>query len=115
MRFSILSRYVFRQFIPPFLAGFSGICTLILVTQVFERMAKFIEGKATLGAVLGYLATMMPLQGLEALPVAVLMAILFVLGSLQRSNELVAMMSGGIPPERCLGIFFPLTRLAQTI
>jgi lipopolysaccharide export system permease protein len=49
---------------------------------------------------------MMPLQCLEALPIAVLMAVLFVLGSLQRSNEIVAMSSGGIPPERCFKIFF---------
>jgi len=106
MRITILSRYLFRQFVSPFFASYAGICTMILVTHIFERMSAFIEGKATLGAVAGYLATMMPLQCLEALPVAVLMAILFVLGALQRSNEIVAMTTGGIPPERCFGVYF---------
>lgn len=108
MKMKLLSRYLFTQFVPPFLASYAGICTMILVTHIFERMDKFIEGKATLGVVVGYLSTMMPLQCLEALPVAVLMAILFVLGSLQRSNELVAMMTGGIPPEKCFGVFFSI-------
>lgn len=103
---TILNRHLSRQFLSPFLAGYVGICTMILMTHIFERMDKFIEGKATLVTVVGYLSTMMPLQCLEALPVAVLMALLFVLGSLQRSNELVAMATGGIPPEKCLGVFF---------
>jgi len=106
MKMSLLSRYLFDQFVSPFLASYGGICTIILVTHIFERMSAFIQGRATLGAVLGYLATMMPLQCLEALPIAVLMAILFVLGSLQRSNEIVAMTTGGIPPEKCFGVFF---------
>jgi lipopolysaccharide export system permease protein len=106
MRMTLLSRYLFKQFIPPFFASYAGICTMILVTHIFERMNAFIEGKAALGAVAGYLSTMMPLQCLEALPIAVLMAILFVLGALQRSNEIVAMTTGGIPPEKCFGVFF---------
>ena len=106
MKITLLSGYLFRQFVSPFLASYAGICTIILVTHIFERMSAFIQGRATLGAVAGYLATMMPLQCLEALPVAVLMAILFVLGSLQRSNEIVAMTTGGIPPERCFKVFF---------
>ena len=106
LRTTILSRYLFRQFIPPFLASYGGVCTIILVTHIFERMGAFIEGRATFGTVVGYLATMMPLQCLEALPIGVLMAILFVLGSLQRSNEIVAMTTGGIAPEKCFGVFF---------
>ncbi len=53
--------------------------------------------------VVGYIVTSLPFQGLQMLPVACLLATLFVVGDLARNREYIAGLAGGVPPERFLG------------
>jgi lipopolysaccharide export system permease protein len=100
---SILSRYILKKFIRPFAASFGALCVLIMVSQMFERLDRLLGEGVGLWHVVGYLATSLPLQALQVLPVACMLGTLFVVGNLARTREYIAGLAGGIPPERFLG------------
>ncbi len=99
---SILSRYVLKQFVKPFLASFLALCLIIFVSQIFDRLDRFLADGVSLMQVLGFLITSMPFQALQILPVASLLGTLFVVGNLVRSREYVAGLAGGLAPEKFL-------------
>ncbi|MFN0118621.1 MAG: LptF/LptG family permease [Elusimicrobiota bacterium] len=104
---NILNRYILSKFIRPFIASFSALCVLIFVSQIFDRLDRFIADHVSLKHVLGYLLTSLPFQALQILPVACLLATLFVVGNLSRTKEYIAGLAGGIAPEKFLsGILF---------
>lgn len=100
---SILNRYVLKQFIKPFVASFFALCLLIFVSQIFDRLDRFMAEGVSFKHVIGFLLTSMPFQALQILPVACLLATLFVVGNLSRTREYIASLAGGLPPERFLG------------
>jgi lipopolysaccharide export system permease protein len=114
---SILSRYVLKKFIRPFVASFLALCLLIFVSQIFDRLDRFLADGVSLTHVLGFLITSMPFQALQILPVASLLGTLFVVGNLVRSREYVAGLAGGLAPETFLkgllaaGLFISLAAL----
>jgi lipopolysaccharide export system permease protein len=114
---SILSRYILKKFIRPFTASFLALCLLIFVSQIFDRLDRFLADGVSMLHVLGYLITSMPFQALQILPVASLLGTLFVVGNLVRTREYVAGLAGGLAPERFLkglliaGVFISLAAL----
>lgn len=103
---SILNRYILKKFIRPFLASFAALCLLLFVSQLFDRLDRFLANGVSLMHVVGYLITSLPFQALQVLPVACLLATLFVVGNLARSREYIAGLAGGLPPERFLSGLF---------
>lgn len=103
---SILSRYILRKFIRPFLASFAALCLLLFVSQIFDRLDRFLAEGVSIGHVLGFLLTSLPYQALQILPVACLLATLFVVGNLSRTREYIAGLAGGLPPEKFLSGLF---------
>jgi lipopolysaccharide export system permease protein len=114
---SILGRYILKQFIKPFLASFAALCLIIFVSQIFDRLDRFLADGVSLMHVIGFLVTSMPFQALQILPVASLLGTLFVVGNLVRSREYVAGLAGGLAPESFLkgllvaGLFISLAAL----
>ncbi len=100
---NILNRYILRQFMKPFIASFLALCILLFVSQLFDRLDRFLAHGVSWTFVIGYLATWMPFQALQILPVACLLATLFVVGTLARTKEYIAGLAGGIAPEKFLG------------
>lgn len=100
---SLLARYILRKFLKPFLASLAALCIVIFVSQLFERLDRFLVNGVHLGHVVGYLVTSMPYQMVQILPVACLLGTLFVIGDLARNREYIAGLAGGLPPERFLG------------
>ncbi len=104
---SILNLYIIKRFVRPFLASFAALCCLIFVSQIFDRLDRFLAEGVSLGHVIGFLITSLPFQALQILPVACLLATLFVVGSLARSREYIAGLAGGLAPEKFLsGLFW---------
>ncbi|MCG3203814.1 MAG: hypothetical protein KCHDKBKB_00486 [Elusimicrobia bacterium] len=103
---SILNKYVLRKFIRPFLASFAALCCLIFVSQIFDRLDRFLAEGVIFHHVLGFLISSMPYQAFQILPVACLLGTLFVVGNLSRSREYIAGLAGGLPPEKFLGGLF---------
>ena len=104
---SILNRYILKQFVKPFLASFAALCCLIFVSQIFDRLDRFLADGVSLAHVIGFLLTSLPFQALQILPVACLLGTLFVVGNLSRTREYIAGLAGGLPPEKFLaGLFW---------
>lgn len=106
LKMNTLNRYILGKFLGPFFASFGALCVLLLVSQIFERLDKFLADGVGWKHVVGYLAAAMPLQAVQILPVACLLATLFVVGSLARTKEYIAGLAGGLAPEKFLGGIF---------
>ena len=93
---TILFRYLLREYVKIFTMCFSGLMTIYLVIDFFEKVRKFLRYDASGLDVLAYFALKMPGISYQITPLAVLMATLLTIGVLSRSHEITAMRSCGI-------------------
>ena len=93
---TILFRYILREYAKIFLMCFSGLMTIYLVIDFFEKVRRFLKFDANMIDVLAYFALKTPAISFQITPLAILMATLLTLGLLSRSNEITAMRSCGI-------------------
>lgn len=93
---TILFRYLLREYVKIFTMCFSGLMTIYLVVDFFEKVRKFLRYDASALDVLTYFALRMPGISYQITPLAVLMATLLTIGVLSRSHEITAMRSCGI-------------------
>ncbi|MEK7305172.1 MAG: LPS export ABC transporter permease LptG [Nitrospirota bacterium] len=93
---TILFRYILREYAKIFLMCFSGLMTIYLVIDFFEKVRRFLKFDANMVDVLTYFALKTPAISFQITPLAILMATLLTLGLLARNNEITAMRSCGI-------------------
>lgn len=93
---TILFRYILREYAKIFLMCFSGLMTIYLVIDFFEKVRRFLKFDANMIDVLAYFALKTPAISFQITPLAILMATLLTLGLLARNNEITAMRSCGI-------------------
>ena len=100
MRWSLLDRYVLRNWLRLFLLtilGFPIVATLIDLT---DNLKKLLDRGIPIGGIaLGY-AYLLPEKMFEIIPAAVLVATVFTVGTLGRHSELTAAKAGGISFHR---------------
>lgn len=96
-----ITRYFLTEFLRPLFLSFGALAVLVMVSELLERMDKFIAGKAGAALVAQYLVATLPIRTVELFPIAALLAALFSLGNLSRRQEITAAMSGGIHPWKC--------------
>jgi len=101
----LLDRYVLRNFLEPFFLCFFGFLAIWLVIDLSDNGPDFIEAKASLKAVFGFYITQLPQIVLISLPVGLLLALLFSLSKMSRSNEIISMLTAGCSVTR---VIFPL-------
>jgi lipopolysaccharide export system permease protein len=92
----IIDRYIIRKFI--FLLCLSMVTFLIVfhVVDVIEKIDKFLKSEMTLNEVLRYYYYQFPYYVNIAIPMSLLLAAVFTIGILGRSNELGAIKASGI-------------------
>lgn len=93
---TILFRYILREYAKIFGMCFSGLVTIYLVIDFFEKVRRFLRYESGLLPILTYFALKIPSISFQVAPFAVLVATLLTLGLLARSNEITAMRSCGI-------------------
>ena len=93
---TILFRYMLREYVKIFGMCFSGLMTIYLVIDFFEKVRRFLRYDAHALDVLAYFVLKMPAISYQIAPLAVLMATLLTIGLLSRSHEITAMRSCGI-------------------
>lgn len=91
----ILDRYVLRNFLEPFLICFGGFIALLLIVDLFDNGPDFIEYHVRLKMVLQFYLTQLPAMALIAMPVGLLLALLFSLSKMSRHNEIISMLTAG--------------------
>lgn len=93
---TILFRYLLREYLKIFAMCFSGLMTVYLVIDFFEKVRRFLRYDAHALDVLAYFVLKMPAISYQIAPLAVLMATLLTIGLLSRSHEITAMRACGI-------------------
>ena len=93
---TILFRYILREYAKIFGMCFSGLVTIYLVIDFFEKVRRFLRYDSGIVPILIYFALKIPTISLQVAPFAILVATLLTLGLLARSNEITAIRSCGI-------------------
>lgn len=96
--FSIIDKYVAKLFVLFFMAGLLTFTTLFLVVDFLSFAAQFTD--AGLDILMKYYGYRMPSVIYQMIPVASLLATVFCLSALNKSNELVALFSAGMSLAR---------------
>ena len=99
----LLDRYVnprhFLQAYPYCIAGFISIW---LIFDVSDNISTFLDARISRMLILKYYLTQVPQILVILLPVALLLALLFCLGRMSRSNEVVSMLTAGVSLPRII-------------
>jgi lipopolysaccharide export system permease protein len=109
---TILDRYLVKKFIFNLLFGIFAFVIVFLVIDLVENIDKFIDLKVKFITILIYYLYYIPYIISLTLPMSMLLACLFALGSMSQHNEIIAQKSAGISLYR---ITLPLLVLALLI
>jgi lipopolysaccharide export system permease protein len=92
----ILFHYILREYAKIFTMCFSGLMTIYLVIDFFEKVRRFLRYDANWLDILTYFLLKAPAISFQIAPLAILMATLLTFGLLSRGHEITAMRSCGI-------------------
>lgn len=92
----IIYRYIIREFFKPLFFSSTVFGGLVLISEFFRELGFYLENKTSFIVVFQYLLLNLPWWIIQVLPVAVLLAVLFSLGQLNRNNEITAVKAAGI-------------------
>ncbi|MBO8126128.1 MAG: LptF/LptG family permease [Firmicutes bacterium] len=98
----ILDRYFFSEVIGPFVLALTVIIILMISGVLFELSDLLISKRVPLSVILRLFSYQLPWATVEALPIAVLAAVLIVTGRLAAENELTIIRSVGVSLKRYL-------------
>lgn len=105
---TILDRYVLKKFLVPFLYCFFGFIAIWFVFDLSDNGPDFIEGKASFAFILEFYLSQIPEIVVISLPVGQLLALLYSLTQMSRSNEIISMLGAGRSVVRVLMPLFIL-------
>ena len=91
----LLDRYVLRNFLEPFFICFAGFIAIWLIFDLSDNGPDFIEAKASFKVVAFFYLMQLPQTILISLPVGLLLALLYSLSRMSRSNEIISMLTAG--------------------
>lgn len=92
----ILDRYLLREFLLAFVAVMAFCALLLLVASIFDRFSDILEYGASAKTVAIYFLSSLPGKLMQVVPIAAMLAVLFSIGSLARTNEILAMLTSGV-------------------
>ncbi len=104
-RAPILDRYLLRQFLGPFLLCSVGILAVWVIYDLQDNGSDFFEARASFGTLLHLYIVQLPQMVVMILPATLLLGLLYSLGKMSKSNEIVSMLSSG---RSLLSILSPL-------
>ncbi len=97
-----LDRYVVRYFLQAYLYCIAGFISIWFIFDVSDNISTFLDQRISRLLILQYYLTQVPQILVILLPVALLLALLFSLGRMSRSNEIVSMLTAGVSLPRVL-------------
>ena len=112
-----LDRYVTAFFLQAYAYCIAGFLSIWFIFDVSDNISTFLEQRFSRTLILKYYLSQFPEILVVLLPVALLLALLFCLGRMSRSNEIVSMLTAGVSLPRILAplLFIALlTTLAST-
>lgn len=100
MTVRILDRYLFREFLVSFVAVLAFCSLLLTIAIVFDKFQDIVDNETPVDKALLYLLYVLPFRIVQTVPLATMLAVLFSVGGMARNNEVVAMITSGIPTLR---------------
>src|SRR6476660_6967403 len=97
-----LDRYVTALFLQAYFYCIAGFVSIWLIFDVSDNISTFLDQRISRMLILKYYFTQIPEILVILLPVALLLALLFSLGRMSRSNEIVSMLTAGVNLPRIL-------------
>ena len=102
MRIAVLTKYLVRAHMGPFLFSLSTITGLIFLNAVAQRIDSLVGKGLSWTVVAEFLLLSLPHTVALSLPMAVLVAVLYAFSELTEHNEIMALSAGGVRPTRVL-------------
>ncbi len=96
----ILDKYLLRELLLPLMYCFDAFALLWIVLDLFGDVDDFMDNRTPFLQVVKYYALTFPAIAVQIIPVAMLLALLFCLSNLGKTNELIAMRASGINVAR---------------
>ena len=98
----ILDRYVLQKFLLPFAYCFAGFIAIWFIFDLSDNLPDFLQGKVGFDVLLEYYQSQIPQIVVISLPIGALLALLYSLTAMSRSNEIISMLGAGVSVTRVL-------------
>lgn len=98
----LLDRYVLRTFLVAYFYCSAAFISIWLIFDISDNLQSFLEARISPGMTLRYYVTQAPQILVVLLPISLLLALLFSLGRMSRTNEIVSMLTAGVGVPRLL-------------
>ena len=95
----LLDRYIIRNFFQPYVYCILGFLSIWLIFDISDNSSTIFDERAPF-LLLKFYWTQIPQVLVILLPVSLLLALLFSLGRMSRSNEIVSMLTAGVSVPR---------------
>ena len=108
---TLLDRYVLKKFFIPFLYCLIGFIGIWFVFDLSDNLQDFMLGNASFQSLWEYYASQIPEIIVMSVPIGTLLAILYSLSAMSRSNEIISMLVAGrsivriLLPLMVVGVF----------
>jgi len=117
-RSSIMDRYLIRNVAQPLAFCFAAFLAIWLIIDLSDHGPSFIDAGVPFHKVLWFYLIQVPMIVVQVLPVTVLLSLLYALGRMSRSNEIISMLGAGksvgqvLRPAFISGIYLSLVCFA---
>jgi lipopolysaccharide export system permease protein len=95
-----LDRYVLRSFLQAYFYCIAGFISIWFIFDISDNISTFLDERVSRTLIAQYYLAQVPQILVILLPVALLLALLFSLGRISRSNEIVSMLTAGVSLPR---------------
>jgi LPS export ABC transporter permease LptG len=97
-----LDRYVLRYFLQAYFYCIAGFISIWFIFDISDNISTFLDERVSRTLIAKYYLTQAPQILIILLPVALLLGLLFSLGRMSRSNEIVSMLTAGVSLPRVI-------------
>jgi LPS export ABC transporter permease LptG len=102
----LLDQYVLKKFAIPFLYCIVGFIAIWLVWNLSTNLPDFVQGHASFSTLIYFYSTQIPNVIVQSIPVGTLLALLYSMTQMSRSNEIISMLCSGRSLYRIFLPFF---------
>ncbi len=111
-RSSLMDQYLVRAVVTPVVFCFIGFIAIWLIIDLTDNGRAFISSGSGLGLLAYYYLVQLPQMIMLVLPITILLSLLYSLGQMSRSNEIISMLGSGrsllrvLRPVTFAGLYF---------
>ncbi len=98
----ILTRYIVRSHLGPFLFAFTAVTGLLFLNAVARALEDLVGKGLEAGIILEFMLLSLPHIIALTFPMAILVAVLYAFSDMTGNNEITALAAGGVHPARLL-------------